>query len=285
MIHSSRRSFSTIELKDKDFKAVCEMVHEMVGINLNENKRELVQARLGKRIRTLGMRSLGEYLTHVREEKSQMELINMLDALSTNLTSFWRESQHFDFVVSDVLPKISARAKKTNSWKIRAWSAGCSTGEEPYGLAMLMAENLESANRYDIQILATDLSTKVLDIAKNGIYSATRVKEVPPPIRNRFFDSISGSGEKNFRVKDEIRSMVKFARLNLMEAWPMKGPFDFIFCRNVMIYFDKPTQAKLVKRYYELLKPSGILFVGHSESLAGIEHKFRYLRPTIYERV
>jgi chemotaxis protein methyltransferase CheR len=276
---------TSIQLSPSDFRKVCDIVHDLAGIHLHEGKRELVIARLSKRIRQLGMKSVGEYLSYVREEQTQEELVTMLDALSTNLTSFWRESQHFDYVAKYTLPRIVARCHQTGDWRIRVWSAGCSSGEEPYGLAMLLLHELERPSQYDLKILATDLSTKVLGIARAGAYSTERVKPIPQDIRRRFVTEESTSYGRQYRVSQEIKSLVSFARLNLMESWPMRGPMDFIFCRNVMIYFDKPTQTRLVKRYHELLRPGGTLFVGHSESLTGIEHSFHYVRPTVYEKM
>ena len=204
----------------------------------------------------------------------------MLDAISTNLTSFWRESDHFDYVVEKLLPSLEASGQQ----EIRIWSAGCSSGEEPYGLAMLILGKLRNPNRVKLKILATDLSTRVLDIAKRGQYGEERVKNIPPELRNKFVTQQKSETGVIYSVTPAIRSAITFARLNLMEPWPMKGPFDMIFCRNVMIYFDKPTQATLVERFGKLLKSGGMLFVGHSESLAGVQHSFRYVRPTIYEK-
>jgi chemotaxis protein methyltransferase CheR len=275
---------SPITLSDGDYKKVTQIVHELAGIHLNEGKRELVVARLGKRIRQLGLNTVGQYLKYVREERTQDELVTMLDALSTNLTSFWRESQHFDYLVSERLPKIVERAKRHDDWRIRIWSAGCSSGEEPYGLAMLLMHNLENFDRYDVKILATDLSTKVLGIARGAVYSAERVKTIPQAIRAKYVTDSKTSYGMQYKVRPEVTRNVSFARLNLMGSWPMKGPMDFIFCRNVMIYFDKPTQARLVSRFHDLLRPGGLLFVGHSESLTGVDHGFRYVKPTIYEK-
>ncbi len=275
----------SIELSDRDYQHVRELVHELAGISLNDGKRELVVARLSKRIRQLGLKSVGQYLTYVREQKSQDELITMLDALSTNLTSFWREAQHFDYLGQQTLPALAARAQRNGFYRLRAWSAGCSSGEEPYSLAMLALHTLPDADRWDLKILATDLSTRVLATARAGVYSAERLKTVPPALRHAYFVNERTSRGKQHRVAEPVRACVSFARLNLMESWPMRGPMDFIFCRNVMIYFDKPTQTRLVSRFHELLKPGGTLFIGHSESLTGIDHGFRYVRPTIYEKV
>ena len=275
---------STVHLSEHDFRKVRDCVHELVGINLNEGKKELVVARLSKRIRQLGMKSVGDYLDYVREEQTQQELITMLDALSTNLTSFWRESQHFEYIAKVTMPRLIERAKQTDKLQIRAWSAGSSSGEEPYSLAMVILAALDRPIRWDIKLLATDLSTRMLAIAREGVYSPERVKPLPQDLRSRYLIAEDSAVGKRFRVAAEIKSIVTFARLNLMESWPMRGPMDFIFCRNVMIYFDKPTQAKLVRRFYDLLKPGGTLLIGHSESLTGIEHSFRYVRPTVYEK-
>jgi chemotaxis protein methyltransferase CheR len=273
-----------IALPDKDFKTISQLVYDLAGICLPDTKRELVQARLSKRLRTLNIPSYREYLTFVEEDKAQTELILLLDALSTNLTSFWREAQHFDHLINSALPRIAERARREDG-RIRIWSAGCSTGEEPYGLAMILCDELKDANNLDVKILATDLSTRVLAVAKAAVYPENRVKDVPPMLRSRFFVSEKDkSGETFYRVSNEVRSMVAIARLNLMESWPMKGPFDAIFCRNVMIYFDKATQAKLVAKFYDLLRRQGLLYIGHSESLTGVVHGFNYLQPAIYQK-
>ncbi len=270
----------SLKITDAEFRKASELVKSLAGIHLTDGKRELVSARLAKRLRTLGLATLNDYLDVVKEDKTQDELVMMLDALTTNLTSFWRESDHFDFVVEQVLPKLESSG--TN--EIRIWSAGCSTGEEPYGLAMLILGNLKNAQNSKLRILATDLSTRVLDTAKRGKYGEERVKNIPPDLRNKFVTKENGPHGTIYSINPNVRSTITFGRLNLMEPWPMKGPFDMIFCRNVMIYFDKPTQKQLVERFAGLLRTGGTLFVGHSESLAGVQHSFRYVRPTIYEK-
>ncbi|MCB1058873.1 MAG: protein-glutamate O-methyltransferase [Calditrichaeota bacterium] len=269
-----------LKISDAEFRKASELVKSLAGIHLTDGKRELVSARLAKRLRALGLSTMNDYLDVVREDKTQAELVMMLDAISTNLTSFWRESDHFDYVVEKLLPSLEASGQQ----EIRIWSAGCSSGEEPYGLAMLILGKLRNPNRVKLKILATDLSTRVLDIAKRGQYGEERVKNIPPELRNKFVTQQKSETGVIYSVTPAIRSAITFARLNLMEPWPMKGPFDMIFCRNVMIYFDKPTQATLVERFGKLLKSGGMLFVGHSESLAGVQHSFRYVRPTIYEK-
>jgi chemotaxis protein methyltransferase CheR len=272
------------EFNNQDFKRVCELVYELAGIKLNDGKRALVQARLGKRMRALNLQNLGDYLDLVQKEGGQAELISMLDAISTNTTSFWREPAHFDHFIQVALPRAVQASKKSRDSSIRIWSAGCSTGEEPYGLGMIVLDELKRAGLQDVKILATDLSTFVLSVARNGIYPENRVRAVPPLYRDKYFERVAQGQERVFSVTKDVRALVHYARLNLMSTWPMKGPFDVIFCRNVMIYFDKATQARLVGRYFQLLRSGGLLYIGHSESLTGIDHPYRYLKPTIYEK-
>lgn len=269
-----------LKISDAEFQKAAELVKSLAGIHLTDGKRELVSARLAKRLRALNLTTLSQYLDVVREDKTQDELVMMLDALTTNLTSFWRESDHFDYVVEKLLPKLEASGQR----EIRVWSAGCSTGEEPYGLAMLILGNLKNARGTSLRILATDLSTRVLDTARRGKYGEERVKNIPPDLLRKFMTVEKSPTGTLYSVNQEARAAISFGRLNLMESWPMSGPFDFIFCRNVMIYFDKPTQRTLIERFGKLLKSGGTLFVGHSESLAGVQHNFKYVRPTIYEK-
>jgi chemotaxis protein methyltransferase CheR len=278
------RPANMIMCTDRDFHIVSKLVYDLIGITLHEGKRELVQARLGKRVRSLKMGSFREYLDFVEKQDSQAELVSLLDAISTNLTSFWRESQHFTDLTERVLPRILSSTPRGSQCRIRIWSAGCSTGEEPYGLAMIIANELGEKTRCDVKVLATDISTRVLEIARRGVYPEARMAQVPPALRNRYFEVVGKGDERVYQIRDEVRRMISFGRLNLMEQWPMKGPFDIIFCRNVMIYFDKPTQGKLVKRFYDLLEKNGVLYIGHSESLTGLEHPYRYKAATIYER-
>ena len=267
----------SVELAEAQLDKIIALVKSMSGINLNDGKKELVKARLGKRLRHLKMNSFDDYIDYV-SNSSTGELTAMLDAISTNLTNFFRESDHFDFLASQVFPKIVKKGSK----KIRIWSAGCSTGEEPYSIVITMAENLPNFQDWDARILSTDLSTKVLDTASKGSYQAKRLSTMPAQWRREYFTVDKSSGQEIYTAKPSIRKRITFGHLNLMGNWPMKGPFDAIFCRNVMIYFDKPTRARLIERYWDLLAPGGILFIGHSESLTGIQHKFKYVQPTVY---
>jgi chemotaxis protein methyltransferase CheR len=267
-------------LSDRQFQFVSELVHNHCGINLHGGKKELVQARLARCVRQSGFSNVADYLSHVQGDSTGNELAGLTDAISTNLTSFFRENSHFEHLKAKFLPALIEKKRKAGDRRIRAWSAGCSTGEEPYSLAMTLLESLGRSADCDAKLLATDISRQVLRQAKVGIYEQARLASVPAALREKYFVK---AGNK-FQASDALRQIVRFNYLNLMEAWPFKGPFDFIFCRNVMIYFDKPTQQKLVNRYWQCLSPGGLLFTGHSESLTGVAHKFRYVLPTIYAK-
>ena len=268
-------SFASIELTQKQFERVSQLVYRICGINLTEGKEGLVRTRLAKRVQTLGMSSFSDYLDFIEQDLESEEAVLMVDAISTNKTSFFREVQHFHLLRDVVLPPLLASGKP-----LRFWSAGCSSGEEPYTLSLLLHEMIPDIARRDVRILATDISTKVLAKARDGVYDATVLADVPPGMVNRHF--VREGSTQRYRASDSLRSIIRFARLNLMEAWPMKGPFDVIFCRNVMIYFDKPTQERLIGRYYDLLGPRGYFLVGHSESLTSLQHRFHYVQPAVY---
>ena len=271
-----------VELSESDFVKISNLVYDYCGINLHDGKKELVRARLAKRVRESGCSSFPDYLNYVESDKSGREFCLLVDAISTNLTSFFRENQHFDYLKNVFLPGLIARKQAKKDNKIRCWSAGCSTGEEPYSIAITLLDFLEGKMNWDIKILATDISTKVLSNAQEGIYDCQKVAPVLPALKHKYLSSIKTEHGQLYSVKDNLKKIVCFGRLNLMKEWPIKGPLDFIFCRNVMIYFDKQTQQKLVSRYYDYLDKGGILFTGHSESLTGIQHSFSYIQPTIY---
>ena len=199
-----------------------------------------------------------------------------------NLTKFFREEQHFKYMSETLLPRIISAKQARSDFRIRAWSAGCSSGEEPYSIAIILLEAIQGKGRWDVKLLATDVSTRILEKAKQGLYEEERIEPIPMPLRTRYLKKHRETGQLRYEVGPALRNLVIFRYLNLMKEWPIKGPLDFIFCRNVMIYFDKPTQERLINRYYELLGPGGVLFTGHSESLTGIEHAFQYVQPTIY---
>ena len=263
------------ELAPQQFARITLMLHEHSGIRMRVGKEGLVRARLLKRLRELGLVDFEAYLTHVESEPSRREFGEMIEALTTNKTSFLREVQHFDFLRDHVLPTLRG--------PVRLWSAGCSTGQEPYTLAMLVREGCTGSGTHDARILATDLNRRVLATAKAGVYPDDDMRELPEAWRTRYWVSrTDAAGRKQYVAGATLRQCIRFARLNLMDAWPMSGPFDAIFCRNVMIYFDKATQQQLIDRYWGLLRPGGHLFVSHSESLTGHQHKFRYVQPAVY---
>ncbi|MFZ2448390.1 MAG: protein-glutamate O-methyltransferase [Syntrophobacteraceae bacterium] len=270
-------------LPDRVFQLFSQLVYDQCGINLHEGKKALLQARLNKRLRLTGIESYEEYFTYITSPGNPDEFIHFLDSVSTNLTYFFRESQHFDFL-NGILPELLARKQREGKAKIRIWSAGCSTGEEPYTLAMCVLPHIPDALRWDFRILATDISTRVLDVAYRGLYSDEKVQKVPPALRQMHFRKRGENGRTEFEVAPHVRRIVTFRRLNLKESYPFRGPFDFIFCRNVMIYFDKKTQEDLVNKMASYLAPGGYLFVGHSESLTGLAHKLTYVRPAVYRK-
>lgn len=271
-------------LTEREFQLISDLVYRHCGINLHDGKKDLVRARLAKCIRNTGASSVANYLDMVRSDASGREFASLIDAISTNLTSFFRESAHFDFLRGKFLPALIDKKRKKGSSRIRAWSAGCSTGEEPYSLAMTLLDVVEDRKLADIKVLATDISRVVLRRARGGVYEKSRMTSVPPAMRTKFLQSCVYEDKPAISVVPTVKQAVVFNYLNLIDTWPFKGPFDFIFCRNVMIYFDKQTQERLVNRFWECLEPGGVLFTGHSESLTGVSHKFQYVLPTVYAR-
>lgn len=274
------------EINDKEFGLFQRLIYNKSGINLASSKKELLKSRLMKRLREKSLSSFKEYYQYITEEDTTgEELVSMLDCISTNLTEFFRESAHFDFLSENVLPVLLENKRKNREKKIRIWCAGCSTGEEPYSISMILSDCIEQLLEWDIKILATDLSTRVLKKASQGTYAKDRLRGIPNQMLNTYFERGVHNLKDCYQIKDFLKNLIVFRRLNLTdEIFPFKGQFDFIFCRNVMIYFDKQTQTELVAKFYKHLAPDGYLFIGHSESLAGTETRFRYVRPTIYQK-
>lgn len=269
------------ELSRAQFEQISQRVYDICGINLQPGKEGLVKSRLMKRLRALGLSSFDGYLQYVEGEGSGLELGAMIDVLTTNKTNFFREPQHFDFLRERILPRFQATGGER---RLRLWSAGCSYGKEPYTIAMLMREEIPDIDRCDARILATDISARVLEKAREGVYEEEEeiAREVPPQLLQKHFTYIRKGRSLSYRVNDRVKSMIRFARLNLMDQWPMKGPFDVIFCRNVLIYFDKATQRELAHRFWELLAPGGHLFIGHSERLTTSARELKYVQPAVY---
>ncbi len=271
------------ELTDTEFDKISRLVYEQCGINLSDGKKELVKARLGKRIRSGQFGSFRNYYQFVVKDQSGQELVHLLDAISTNFTFFFREEEHFSYLRSEILPALMDK-KRNNGRCLRFWSAGCSSGEEPYSIAITLLEEVKNPQGWSLSILATDISTKVLKVAESGVFQKDRVHSIPSPLVKKYFLKGEGNWEDHVRVKDHVKEHIQFRRLNLMESFHFKEAFDCVFCRNVMIYFDKKTQADLVNRFHGCLEKGGFLFIGHSESLAGIPHPFRYIRPAVYRK-
>jgi len=264
-------------LDQKTFNEIRRIVYDKSGISISERKVALVSARVRKRMRALDISAYNEYLKHLKQDKTKNELVKLLDVISTNVTHFFRESEHFDFLAQVIKEWLSLDQKK-----FRFWSAACSTGEEPYTMAITILEALEE-KKVDLKILATDLSTNVLAQAINGVYPEKKVETIPPAHLRKYFINSPHNEQVQYRAKDNLKKLILFRRLNLSEApFPMKNFLDIIFCRNVMIYFDTYHRKKLINELYRLIRPGGYLIVGHSESITGFQSNFKVVRPSIY---
>jgi chemotaxis protein methyltransferase CheR len=270
------------EISDKDYNRISNLIYDVIGINLGDSKKELLRTRLGKRLRVLGIDSFDEYYTYVTKTNRE-ELAHLFDAISTNTTSFFREIEHFNFLTSTALPALIEEKNKNNEREIRIWSAASSTGEEAYSIAMTVSEFLQFKPGWTVKILATDVSTKVLEKLTAGIYPEERISSVPLALQKKYFRKGTGENAGKVMVKDVIKNMVHPRRINLqVPKFPFKKEFDFIFCRNVLIYFDKPTQSSIIEKLYRHIKKDGYLFLGHAESLTGIKTQLKYVKPTVY---
>jgi len=265
-------------LTEREFSNISRLAYEKFGLQLKPEKYELVTARLGKKVRAAGCRSFQEYYERVVDDRTGETLIELIDALATNFTNFLREPAHFEFLLKEVLPA------STRTDRLAIWSAACSTGEEPYSIAFSMLDALGGAGRPQLRIVATDISSKALAEARRGVYPAAKLEGLPPAWLRAFFLRGDGNWKGWYRVKPEVARLIEFRRLNLIEQTAHTELFRVIFCRNVMIYFDKPTQQRVIERLAAHLEPGGYLFIGHSESLTGIEHPLAYVRPTIYRK-
>lgn len=264
-------------LTQVQFHAVADLARRGAGIDLKPGKEELVRTRLARRLRARGLGDFDAYLDLVRRDDTGDELTELLDALTTNQTDFYREPAHFDYLAREMVPGWS-----TGSAPIRVWSAGCSTGAEAYTIAMELHDRLPAHRFGATRILATDISNTVLARARAGRYPAAELTRLPEGQRRKHFAEVEDGGQ--VRVAPYLMERVAFARLNLMSDWPMRGPFDLVMCRNVMIYFDRPTRAALVERFAALLRTGGHLFVGHAESLTAGPSSLRYVQPAVYRK-
>jgi chemotaxis protein methyltransferase CheR len=266
-------------MKKATFDKFCELIYSHCGITLSDGKEALVTARIGKRLRALNIPDHEAYLRHVENDQTQTEIVQLLDAISTNVTSFWREPAHFTYLQQAVQNWIQAGQRS-----IKVWCAASSTGEEPYTLAITIKEAL-AGKPIDVKILATDISTKVLATAQAGIYDESKIRGVPQQILSRHFNQRVVNGAKCYEICPDTRRLIHFHRLNLAKPpFPMRGPFDAVFCRNVMIYFDNTVRSRMLKEMHRLIRSGGFLAVGHSESLSGLMTEFKTVQPAVYVR-
>jgi chemotaxis protein methyltransferase CheR len=270
------------QLADRDFDYLCRLIYEKSRIRLGPDKRTLVTSRLAKRLRQLQLPDYHEYCELLRSPAGEDELSFLIDRISTNHTHFFREIKHFDFLREKIFPAWRAQPAGKKEM-FRVWSAACSTGEEPYTLAIHLAEHLAPARSNSWEIECSDISTRVLEVAKKGVYDEDKLGGISQELLHHHFQKGMHEWQGQYRVKDDLRQRVTFHHLNLLEGnYPFTRPFQVVFCRNVMIYFDRPTQETLIGLLAERLIPGGYLMVGHSESLSGIKHSLRLIQPAIY---
>jgi chemotaxis protein methyltransferase CheR len=271
-------------MRDSEFEFIRTLVYKRSRISLGPDKRELVAARLGKRLRAVELASFGAYCRLLQTSAGEEESVHLIDAISTHHTAFFREKGHFEFVRAKVVPEMLARARHERWTRFHAWSAACSSGEEPYSLAITLAEAMQGAG-WSWHVQATDISGRILEQAQAGVYSTPTLQALPEARRRMHFQQGIGPQAGNYRVKRELRTGVTFRQLNLLgDAAPFTEAFQLILCRNVMIYFDQATQEELVNRLARHLVPGGYLLVGHAESLTGIRHSLQMIKPAIYRR-
>jgi chemotaxis protein methyltransferase CheR len=266
-------------LGDTEFRFLASFLSRETGIVLTEHKRQMVCGRLVKRLRALGLRSFEAYCDMLNGPQGHDELEHVVNAITTNITHFFREPHHFEHLKRVFAARAAERPRRP---RIRIWSAGCSSGEEPYSIAMTMADALHPVEGWDALILATDIDTNMLGRGRAGLYDAEAIKGVPETYRKRFLRRAEGG---RVQMADELQRLIRFKHLNLHGAWPMKGKFDAIFCRNVAIYFDKPTQRNLFNRYADMLNPGGFFYLGHAESLIGMSDRFEVADKTVYRLI
>jgi len=271
-------------ISDDEFNAMRRLIYDRFGINLTDQKRSLLVGRLQKLVRSHGFSSFQDYYQHLQKDTSERALSELVDRVSTNHTYFNRENDHFEYFRKTALPTIIARLKRANRMDLRIWCAGCSSGEEPYMLLMLMREVLGSEySRWNAGILATDISDRVLGIARKGLYEEDGLRDMPEDLKRKYF---SQQANGQWQVKSDLQQEATFRRFNLMnETFPFKKPFQIIFCRNVMIYFDQPTKDTLVNKFHQLTEPDGYLFIGHSETLGRNQGHYKYLLPAAYQKM
>jgi chemotaxis protein methyltransferase CheR len=273
-----------IEVTSADYELVRKLAYDRAGINLGDNRHHLVQARLAKRIRVGHFSGFRDYFRFLENDATGDEISNLIDAISTNTTFFFREPDHFDFLKQSIRTRIQEQRWDKINYSIRIWSSACSSGEEPYTIAMVVQKLLQEFPAVDFKILATDISQKILRQAQTGRYDQQKIKSIPEEYRREYINREDPQSSQ-YSISEQIRKHITFSYFNLMDAeYPFKFGFDYVFCRNVMIYFDRPTQENVVNKIARYLRPNGFLVVGHSESLNGLNHELSYIKPTIYKK-
>lgn len=267
----------------RDFNILRRIANERIGIVVNDDKFDMFYARLSRRVRKLGLTDFAQYCELFEGDGAEQEVLELINAVTTNLTSFFRENHHFEYLRNTVIPQLLTANRSTQ--KIRFWSAGCSTGEEPYSLAITLKESVPAAGGWDVRIKATDIDTNVLAQAARGVYPMDRVKAIPKSQLRDWFMRGKGEQQGNVRLNRALRSLIEFGPLNLMQNWVQDEPQDVIFCRNVIIYFGREDKVRLIERYADNLKPGGYLFIGHSESLFQLTNRFELVGNTIYRKI
>jgi chemotaxis protein methyltransferase CheR len=274
-------------MSNHDFRLFRELIYEQCGINLTAAKKTMLAARLRKRLRCLGMDSFGQYYDYVSGAKGRTgELVHMLDVVSTNRTEFFREPKHFDYLLEEALPHMVQSGCWKRGRRLNVWSAGCSSGEEPYTIAMVLAQFVSRNGSGDFSILATDISARMLNIARKGIYPESAVEKVPPALKHRYMMRGKGTQKGYCRIVPELRDCLQFRRINLNDGrnFGIRIQMDIVFCRNVIIYFDRQTQKNLFEKFYAQMVPGGYLFIGHSETLHGINDRFKSVSVATYRK-
>ncbi len=277
------------ELSNKEFESIRRMVYDYIGVNLTDAKRSLVISRLSKRLRELNMEGFGEYIEFLKRDPDELHIL--FNYITTNVTKFFREEHHFDYLKNVFLPEHVEKYKSGNKRiRLRVWSAGCSTGEEPYTIAMVLSEYFRNPQAYDIKIIASDINSETVEKAREGLYKYEEVQNIPRWMLKKYFKMGVGPNEGYFKVKDSLKELIEFKLINLTSSqkYAIDSSLDLIFCRNVFIYFDRDTQRRILERFYQHVMPDGLLFLGHSESINNSNSdpkRWRLVKHTIYKKL
>lgn len=269
------------DMSETDFQVIADIAHQDAGLVFTPEKASLVRSRISRRLRKLGIKRFSDYIAYITSQQGEGERKSMIYSLTTNISSFFRESHHFDLFANKVFPKLLSNAR--NGGRVRIWSAGCSSGQEPYSIAMTMHSIAPDLSNLDVKVLATDIDADVLEIAKTGFYHPSEIENISAGYQKEYFSPSTNGTQKGYLIDQRIRGLISFRELNLLHDWPMNGLFDAIFCRNVVIYFDESTQLRLWPRFEKATAPGGWLFVGHSERLSEkLGTSFQNVGPTTY---